>query len=300
MFKKISLQFFILFCALFMSACFSSSDDDVTDEPGKQAAALLKGQVAYTFRNEVYLVDANGKNTRKLTSDGKRKTAIAFSANRQKIAYLTDKNSPVIIDQNGKELARLSNFTNVKSFGWCNQDRTLYMLIGNKVELYGDTFTLPRLPMSNYIYDDMISVSISSNNDVAYSYETINVSTGNAMRSHMIKIKFADQTERAFEEQARVDFLKWSADSKHLYFQTYHFFSNVKMANWNMSKPLPELTDISNWYFPMVYTSDMAVAVSEKNGSDGHDLKIRSMYDSQYDVTLTTESSSTPIYFDWK
>lgn len=144
----------------------------------------LRYDMAYIFDNEVYLTDEILSEQIQLTNNAgmtntayTSKTHVALSPALDKIAYLDANNTPVIIDNEGNEIDKLTQYTNVSDIGWHNNNGnpTLYIIVNNSIEFYGPSLNLVNNPF-NFVfpsaatYTIVDAVDINENLDIAFTY----------------------------------------------------------------------------------------------------------------------------------
>jgi hypothetical protein len=134
------------------------------------------GNIAVICNNDIFYIKKITDIPKQLTTSSSiEKKDIKISHNGEKIAYLDSSGTPVIIDNMGKILNTLVQFKNVKCMDWSANDETLYMLINRKVDFFGPALTIPAITYSGVasnVTPILNFITISSNNDIAYSYET--------------------------------------------------------------------------------------------------------------------------------
>lgn len=138
----------------------------------------LKKDLAYIYRNDIYLVNEILSERKKLTSSSSsKKTHVALSPNHDKVAYLNASNTPVIIDTSGVQIDFLSQYTNVTDLFWHdnNGNPTLVILINNTLQFYGPTLNIDNNPF-DYIFPFDVTfqaidaVHINENLDVFFTF----------------------------------------------------------------------------------------------------------------------------------
>lgn len=169
--KVIKTAILLIFIAKLCSC--SSSSPFITKELAEELDARRNpfryvGDFFATIENDVYYFQhIDSIPTRITNSPEETKRDLEVSDDRQKIAYLNETGTPVIIDLEGNEQERLDEFSNVSQFGWTNGDRSLYMLIGNQVFIHGDAFEFKQPEMYTY-YDEVLSFSMDNYGNQAY------------------------------------------------------------------------------------------------------------------------------------
>lgn len=101
------------------------------------------------------------------------KTNLRMSYDYQKFAYKNENGIVKIVDRFGNLIEKLSDYTNVKSYGWSADSQTLWMLNNNEIVFYGPEMdipdlTFPDLSNGEYPMIDVDMLAISSTGDLAY------------------------------------------------------------------------------------------------------------------------------------
>lgn len=103
---------------------------------------------------------------KKIYSSGSRISSIKINPVENKIAFLSEDGSPVIIDTEGTVLHQLGQYKAVSQMDWTHDGKTLYMLINEKIELFGKTISLPTIEKE--YNETVISAAVSKSNSVYY------------------------------------------------------------------------------------------------------------------------------------
>lgn len=127
---------------------------------------------AFIYQNNVYYVPDFDKPVIQITSDGSAVKLIKMSHDHSKFAYLNFLNNIVIVDDKGNNIATLTQYSQVKTFDWSPDDKTLYILNGNTMVYYGPdmhlpAFTYPGIPLGSL--QEVLCVSVSMQGDFAYT-----------------------------------------------------------------------------------------------------------------------------------
>ncbi len=185
--------------------------DDSTDTDNN----ANKDVIVYIANNEVYKMYSDVVERLQLTSDGKTKSEIALSHDKDRIAYLDEDGIPEIIDMDGGFVAKLSVYKGAKCLRWSKSGSTLYFIYNNKVTFYGDALPIPYT--SPIITGTFASIDISSNNDLAFvinsgSYSYLGYVLNDTYKTSKYTYGYGD-----FEN------VKWSKDNAYLYYyDTYY------------------------------------------------------------------------------
>lgn len=131
--------------------------------------------VSYILKNDIYfLTDFNGGSEQITHSAEVIKTNVKMSYDYQKFAYLNSEGIVEIVNRSGQLIAVLSNYTEVKSFDWSADSKTLWMLNDNDIVFYGPEMNLPGFvyppTVPSGVDIDILLMAISKNGDMAYCY----------------------------------------------------------------------------------------------------------------------------------
>jgi hypothetical protein len=169
--------FLYLILIIFFAACQKTENPYV---PKSVIDSLIARQnptmknVAFIFNNDIYFLAAFDKPVLRITSTpNSSKRFVSMSHNHTKFAYLNRNNSIVIVDNKGLQIEQLSQYTDVKSFDWSLDDKTLYILNNNMMFYYGPSMNLPEItyPGINWgATPEVLSASVSSKGDFAYVF----------------------------------------------------------------------------------------------------------------------------------
>jgi len=175
--KYSSLQlFFALLIILSSSSCSKYDPIYGTAEGEPPQPPSSKWTLVYIHDNDIYLANSLFTKTKRLTySSTSPKTHCVLTDNRNKIAYLNQNNTPIIIDTSGAVLNTLTQYTGAKDINWYNNDATLYILYNNKINFYGQSLNISSDPFDYVFPSDVIAsyidaVHIDNNLNVAFSY----------------------------------------------------------------------------------------------------------------------------------
>lgn len=182
---KTKIYFLLAVAVVLLSACSENPyvSKSVVDSLIENQKVKLYN-ISVISNNDVYWLPRQDSVPHQLThTPNQIKKDVRINHNHTKIAYLDQNGSPVIIDLNGKILEKLSQYQNIKSMDWSNDDQTLYMLIGNKLYFYGKAMSVPEFTFKTEkcdVYDNLmddpgrdfevLSVSISAKKDIAYIF----------------------------------------------------------------------------------------------------------------------------------
>ena len=126
---------------------------------------------AFIYKNNIYYVADFDLPVTQITSDGSAMRFVKMSHDHTKFAYLNSSSNIVVVDNNGKNITTLYQYTQVKSFDWSANDKTLYILNGNSMSYYGPVMNLPGITypgITNGSTLAVLSASVSLQGDFAY------------------------------------------------------------------------------------------------------------------------------------
>ncbi|MEM6804952.1 MAG: hypothetical protein AAF696_26375 [Bacteroidota bacterium] len=167
------LLFSCFFCLTFLfTSCSWTEPVSVTtrSEILDLDAPAFSGTIAFVFENDIYLFGEGYPEVKKITdSPDERKTKIALSYNKEKIAYLDAAKQVVIIDKEGNFIENVTINRGFKDLGWSPNDQTLYMLRFDELLFHGPPMDIAALDIPGFSYE-LESIDISQNLDVVYCY----------------------------------------------------------------------------------------------------------------------------------
>jgi hypothetical protein len=127
--------------------------------------------VAFIYNGNVYYAADFTRPITQVTTDGSAAKFVKVSHDHSKFAYLNSINQITIVDNKGSLIATLSQYTQVKSFDWSADDKTLYILNDNGIAYYGPAMKLPSISYQSFesLSDlEVVSASVSMTGDIAY------------------------------------------------------------------------------------------------------------------------------------
>ena len=161
---------FLLLTTLFISACQEESpfvSKEVIDKIIEKNAPKSVEYVSFIMNQDIYLLHNFDDEAKRISyTPQEKKTSIKISHDHSKLVYLTAAGSPVIIDTTGVVLIQLAQYKGVKQMNWTKNDKTLYMLIGNKIQFYGSEISLPVITKEPE--EEVISATINGDDDLLY------------------------------------------------------------------------------------------------------------------------------------
>lgn len=126
--------------------------------------------VAFLYKNNVYYAADMDKPVTQITTDGSASKFVKMSHDHSKFAYLDFSNRIAIVDNKGHNITTLTQYTQVKSFDWSADDKTLYVLNNSAISYYGPSMNLPDITFPGISSTTMEATcaSVSPNGDLAY------------------------------------------------------------------------------------------------------------------------------------
>lgn len=161
--------------------------------------------VALIYKNDVYYLENLSKPGKRITNTPNiTKRLIKMSHDHKKFAYLEYYSGSIAItDLNGEVTARISQYADIKSFDWSADDKTLYILNGDKIVYYGPDMKLPEITYNGLVSGmsmEVLSASVSIQGDLAYVIHGYNYLVGD---KYKMIIKPADKSaDVVFEDNS--------------------------------------------------------------------------------------------------
>ena len=239
------------------------------------------------------------------------KTDIKLSDAGDKFVYLDKNKTPVIMDITGNVLETLSEYSSVKQLGWTNNDKSLYFLVGNKVQVHGEQLEILQPGMGHY-YDYVVSYSRNNAGDeayVIYQYLGFAGRSGNRLQFYSEKNSIDTLFTRLNDESYEIgyidfcgdngDFIVGHTDFNGRIFQihghlNYQFYSHIQWSDEFIVSP--------------VFNSEVEILIAGQNSASSV-LQVLYFGDETYDRKgyLDTkvldvenrENTSNRIYVDW-
>lgn len=136
---------------------------------------------AFIYQNNVYYVPDFDKPVIQITSDGSAARLIKMSHDHSKFAYMNSLNNIIIVDDNGNNITTLTQYTQIKTFDWSPDDKTLYILNGNTLAYYGPSMNLPAFAYPGITLGsdtEVLCAAVSAQGDFAYTVHGYNFIDG--------------------------------------------------------------------------------------------------------------------------
>ena len=170
--RPIAIILFIL--AVFASACQKGPYPYISKAQVAQIDSAAHPPIknaAFVYNGNIYYVTDFTKSVTQITTDGSAAGVVRISHDFTKFAYINYSGSITIVSNKGALITTLSQYTNVDSFDWSADDKTLYILVNSTMYYYGPplslpAFTYPGIP--NGEPTNVISASVSIKGDFAY------------------------------------------------------------------------------------------------------------------------------------
>ena len=171
-------------CVVSLFACQKDPYPYITLDDAKKIDSLVHPgikNVAFIYNGNVYYVDDFTKPVVQITKDGSATSLVKLSHDHTKFAYLSGPGNIRIVDNKGVVLTTLSQYSDVKTFDWSADDKTLWILNGNDITFYGPNMKLPGISFESfnkYSNQEILSASVSVNGDLAYVVKAFDFFTG--------------------------------------------------------------------------------------------------------------------------
>jgi hypothetical protein len=131
---------------------------------------LIKN-IAFIYKNNIYYAADIDQPVKQITTNGSAFKFVKMTHAHNKFAYMNASNRIVVVDDKGSVITTLAQYTQVKSFDWSADDKTLYILNGDAMAYYGPTMNLPAIAYPGIINgstEEVLSASVSMKGDFAY------------------------------------------------------------------------------------------------------------------------------------
>ncbi|WP_044209640.1 hypothetical protein [Flammeovirga sp. OC4] len=167
----------IILVAFLLNSCLVTENVLLTQEELDQHLQNLEDakfkakNVAVAIDHSIYFYDIINQPPHLITNEtSTKKRDLKVNQDNTKFAYLNDDDLIEIIDQNGSLLAVLEEYSNVQTFDWIEGGKTLYILNGQNVKLYGNTtLEVPAFEnLQGYYEPEIKDISVSSESDFAF------------------------------------------------------------------------------------------------------------------------------------
>jgi hypothetical protein len=273
--------------------------------------------VAFIYKGNIYYVADFTKPAVQITNDGSSSKLVRMSHDHTKYAYLNALKQVVVVDNTGKQIAVLTQYSQVKCFDWSADDKTLYILNGNAMVYYGAAMNLPAFSIPSGSEQSLVWVSVSMQGDLAYvahwfdffngdQYELVVQPAGNGK-----KFVYTNPDEAAYE----MDYVNFSANKQDMvlgYRDPNNSNSDVQesMEIFTELKTYPDFT-YGGGCTPL-YNSTVNYIVMGYTGSNPTAAPAALYVGPTSDMTYTNESapqnifltnyssSNSNFYTDWK
>ncbi len=159
---------------LFALSCQKGPYPYITLSQVKKIDSLVHPAIknaAFIYNGNVYYVADFDQPATQVSKDGTAFKFVKMSHDHSKFAYQNNSNIIVIIDNKGNIITTLSQYSQVKSFDWSADDKTLYVLNGSAMVYYGPSLNLPDFSypgIPNGATMEVLSASVSMKGDFAY------------------------------------------------------------------------------------------------------------------------------------
>ncbi|GAA5037128.1 hypothetical protein GCM10011506_33160 [Marivirga lumbricoides] len=261
--------------------------------------------VVFIFENEIYRLDNFKDSPKKITSSpNESKSHVKYTNDYLKIAYLNENGTPVIIDSVGNEEEILTQFSGIKQMDWLNNN-SLYMLIENNIEFYGQPVTIPQIVKEPE--EEIISLAITNNRDLLYIVQR---RTFYGLSQRLIKL--SQGGEEVILEKEGAYYMKSINLSKDGNYFTVscselpddHYYDLIKIYSLE-DMELEEDIESMGFLSPIYDFESKYLVWAEQFDSWSGTFKLSAIYIEEYDDEsniIKDDYSSTlnDIYIDWK
>lgn len=210
-------------CLLAVFGCQKDPYPYITLDEAKKIDSLVHPgikNVAFIYQGNVYYVADFTKPVVQITKDGSASSLIKLSHDHTKFAYLSSPNNIKIVDGKGNAITTLSQYSDVKTFDWSADDKTLWILNGNDIAFYGPNMKLPGISYESfkkYSNQEILSASVSMKGDLAYIIKAFDFYTGD---QYEMIIQPADNSKaieyRPDNFNGKPDYVSFSAHNQDL------------------------------------------------------------------------------------
>ncbi len=272
--------------------------------------------VAFIYKNNIYYAADFDKPVVQITTDGSAVKFVKMSHDHSKFAYLNILNNIVVIDNKGNNITILSQYSQVKSFDWSADDKTLYILNGNAMAYYGPDMNLPAFTYPGIVNGstmEVLSASVSMQGDFAYVVHGYNFFDGDKYELVIVPANNGQVKTYISDNGSLMDYVNFSSNKQDLvvgYNQSgNNSYTQEKLdlfINLN-SSPLGTFKGASTG----AYNSDINYIVGDFLGNNNNTIAPTAVYlgptsefqdanIAQNKVLTQFSSSSHNLYIDWK
>ena len=178
--------FYSLIALVVLAVCGCQKDPNpyITKQQALALQASIEptiANVAFIYNSNIYYVSDFTKPAVQVTSDGSADKYVRMSHDHSKFAYLNSSNIIKVVDAKGAVLTTLSQYTDVRSFDWSADDKTLYILNNSEMVYYGPAMNLPDFTGPGNVVGsivEVLSASVSMQGDFAYVVHTFTFDNG--------------------------------------------------------------------------------------------------------------------------
>jgi hypothetical protein len=270
--------------------------------------------VSFIFNENIYFLSNFEGTPEQITNDASgSKSNLKMSYDHQKFAYQNISGYIEIVSRSGRLLEQLVQYSDVKSFNWSTDNKTLYILNNNELVFFGEPMDVPTLDIPSEIPSnfkkDIVALSISVFGDLAYIVKTDNQ---NFTYGYMMVTKPNDgsnskliyhQGQYNQGESSNLNYIQFSSHNQDLVLG-YEDYYDKRMDLFKNLYQTPEYTYRSSAeYRNSIYRSDLNYLLTCYQASSSTDfiIKADALNYSDDDIILSEySSSSTSLYLDWK
>ncbi len=286
------------------------SKDEATSVVKSQNPSVLN--VAFTYNNDIYYAADIDKTPVRITTSGGTKKFIKMSHDHTKFAYQDAANYIEIVDNTGKLITTLTQYTQVKAFDWSADDKTLYILNNGLMVYYGPAMALPAITYPGVIAGystEIVSASVSMTGDFAYIIHYWAYSYGDKYR---LVIKPAGKTNVITYDNNSItytmNYVNFSANKQDMVLgyrdATFIFNSFERVEFFTALNAYPDFSyESSESYGTPVYNSTINFFVCGFTPNNTNKVVLSAISTVNSDKTKISSiysSNGNGVYTDWK
>ncbi len=298
---------------------------------------LLNKNTVYIHDNDIYITNEKLTEHKQLTqSSSLKKTHCVIASTHDRIAYLDANGSPVILDEEGTQVAHLTQYTNVQDLNWYNGKQTLYILENNQLHFYGQALNLPNPLFSVFptttTAKTIDAIDIDSSLNVTYSYRyQIPYSQVSPLRKYYYgiainynSVTISDRKSEIYENYYDPATTSYSS-LNYVYFYSAKFCSDslndfiITGSVNNNNQTNPNAYTLNQWNYTSgsistgIYSTSLFNATgyigSSKGSLEANEATLRKYIkplssqgstQSVFIYNFDNSNNSYPLYFDWK
>lgn len=272
---------------------------------------------AFIYQNNVYYVADFTKPVTQVTTDGSAIKFVKMSHDHSKFAYLNGGGRIMIVNNKGTIITTLGQYSQVASFDWSTDDKTLYILNNNVMVYYGTAMNLPAFTHPGIINGstiEILSASVSMLGDFAYVVHGYNFIDGDKYELIIAPANKGTLIEYDNPENDvnTMDYVSFSTNLQDLVVGYGTPNSQQSLDTFTGLKSFPDFTSNGNFSATPVYNSTLNYMVAgsiDQNNNNAIEPAAIYLGPTPVDVaanvakTILLSKYSTPngtLYSDWK